>query len=455
MKSKGLSFKSGLSLKRLILLSWIIPGIFVGAVSIGTFILVGWFDHKNTDARLIDELREKSRIVSRRLSAELLLGSKGAIGAVSQLLEKQLFIPNVSIESDAPCLNHPHIEPDFCVSTKGDTIRAFRRIPLVDAPLYAKLKIEHPSIAKSISLQLLLFSAFPVSLLLILGLFIQRLLLKRYLIQPIQSLIPITIEEKKPPGYWPQELQELSRHLTQSFKERDQVIFGQLASGVIHDMKTFLHSILTATGLVEELPSGSEKRSARLESLYKACSINIPKMSRIIDLTLDGKREIPLRSESKDIIQTIENSIRTNKTLAESKNVSVNFNQTIPVQILHDPIQLERVFTNLIKNGIEACNGNHNQSQQPKTVQISTHVEPNQQFSIIIEDSGEGILEGTTSIKALHSTKVHGAGLGLYVSKKIVEAHNGKIDISNSPTLHGARFTVTLPFSTKTTEAVQ
>ncbi|MFN8945705.1 MAG: ATP-binding protein, partial [Pseudobdellovibrionaceae bacterium] len=67
-------------------------------------------------------------------------------------------------------------------------------------------------------------------------------------------------------------------------------------------------------------------------------------------------------------------------------------------------------------------------------------------LSVVIEDSGTGLPEQVDSIfRLLKSTKPHGSGLGLLISKKIIEAHHGRIIASQSEELKGAQFEILLP----------
>ncbi|NDC25550.1 MAG: ATP-binding protein, partial [Proteobacteria bacterium] len=109
----------------------------------------------------------------------------------------------------------------------------------------------------------------------------------------------------------------------------------------------------------------------------------------------------------------------------------------------HDPIQMERVFTNLIKNAIESCAA----TEKGREVFISARKDFRAKSLVIsVDDAGQGLpLEPQSVFRLLKSTKLHGSGLGLIVSRKIVEAHGGKLVPSHSPLLGGARFEVFLP----------
>ncbi len=111
-----------------------------------------------------------------------------------------------------------------------------------------------------------------------------------------------------------------------------------------------------------------------------------------------------------------------------------------PIKVKVNPIQLEQVLVNLLSNAIHAVAG-----LPYRTIVLSAELQ-NEQVSIHIDDSGEGIsLEHRDKLfEPFYTTKKNGLGLGLSISQQILQAMNGELTASESP-LGGARFTITLP----------
>jgi len=298
-----------------------------------------------------------------------------------------------------------------------------------------------------LNLYLLLWSALPVFIALVTGLMLQRMFLRRFMIEPINSLVTAAERQTPIPGHWPIELKEIATSLADSFEAREQAVFAMLAKGVIHDIKTFLHSLLTATELVREQQSDAEKKTARLDSLYRACAMNLPKMKRIIELTLDGSREIPIRPLPSELSHTIQGAIDANRDQAKQKNITINFHTPKGGTVVpHDPVQLERALSNLIKNGIEAISVTDGQSNTDRQVRITVSDDSAGLVATSIEDTGSGIsCDPECLFKPTKSKKAHGAGLGLYITGKIVRGHGGIIRAAQSEDLGGASFTFYLP----------
>lgn len=224
-------------------------------------------------------------------------------------------------------------------------------------------------------------------------------------------------------------------------RSRDQAVIGQLTSGIMHDIRTPLQSIVTAMHLVEEQESISPKRISRLENSHLMCQNNLPIILNIIESTLDGNREIKINKKHTDLAQTIRKALSMNQDLAKLRRVEVLAD--IPQSLIssHDEIQFLRVLSNIVKNSIEAAS----ESKVLKLVKLSL-IESEKSFAISVEDSGPGISGRPDMIfRAFRTSKIRGTGLGLMITKKIVESHGGSITASNSSSLGGAVFEVTLP----------
>ncbi len=245
--------------------------------------------------------------------------------------------------------------------------------------------------------------------------------------------------ERSPDASWPWEIQTIARQLSESFSNREQAVFGRVARGIIHDIRTNLHSMGTATQLIEGAKD-SQDRQRRLEKLYSACTRNIPKIRSIVDLSLDSSREISMKPELADVGDAVEQALDTLAELAVSKGVKLTGDTSGTLIALHDPLQLERVVMNLVKNAIEATD----QVAGEKIVRVGARSSTDG-IMIEVEDSGHGLSDPGSIFRPLKSSKTHGVGLGLFVSKKIIEAHSGRLETGSSSELGGARFTVHLP----------
>jgi signal transduction histidine kinase len=110
------------------------------------------------------------------------------------------------------------------------------------------------------------------------------------------------------------------------------------------------------------------------------------------------------------------------------------------------------VFTNLVANAFEALDGNGRITISAATTAIEADPAfaglhpPTPAVLVEVADDGPGISADLTDriFNPFFTTKVTGTGLGLAIVRKIVDAHDGRIDVSSTPD-SGTRFRVTLP----------
>jgi len=111
--------------------------------------------------------------------------------------------------------------------------------------------------------------------------------------------------------------------------------------------------------------------------------------------------------------------------------------------VLADRIQLQQVVLNLIINGIEAMNGS---SEGRRELRVSTETDGSNGVLIAVRDSGVGLNPEIPEhlFDPFYTTKPDGMGMGLAISRSIIEAHGGRLWASlNAP--RGAVFQFTLP----------
>jgi len=109
--------------------------------------------------------------------------------------------------------------------------------------------------------------------------------------------------------------------------------------------------------------------------------------------------------------------------------------------VLVDHIQIQQVLTNLMRNAIEAM-----RDQPIRELTVRTTLEGADEIAVLVEDTGPGISEDIAAqlFKPFVTTKPGGMGVGLSISKRIVEAHGGQMTVSSN-VAGGATFRFTLP----------
>ncbi len=428
------------TLKQLLLLSWLAPVALTIVASSGVFLFLGWLDFQNSIDVTLTDLRDKSQIAARRVSAELLLQEHGAADSVLQKLQAESQVGAMTLTNNPPCA----AAKDVCSKVLDNSILVVRLVPQVRPPQYLVLNKDQQSFSRFLNLKFLGWSTLPVFFLMATGLVIQMVFLQRKVLDPVKALVGAGDAKFSLQEEWPVEVKQIGGELKAAFEAKEQAVFALLAKGVIHDIKTFMHSLLIATDMIGE-SSDKEKRMRRLENLYTASKTNLPKIKRIIELTLDGSSDIPINKSKTSVNQTIEGAVVANASYAAEKSVVVEFAEIDDIVAAHDPVQLERAIANLIRNGIEVFSGYKDESKRMRKVRVSVTEESSESVRFNIEDSGPGFEGETDNFMPVKSTKAHGAGLGLYITNKIIEGHLGKLHVMRSEALGGAKFSISLP----------
>lgn len=414
------------SAKEYLLLSWLVP---MTCTLIGSAALafgLSYLDYSNSRRSEIERLKELAPTVGRRITAELLLKDQGTLGPVIEQLKGEYSLRSLQVL-------------DRLDVTATSAVSAEWKLDLDGATKVVLMEREPPIFSSFIQLRHFLLALLPSLLMAALGFALQRRFLRTHFIQPIEALAETTVGDRSPEASWPLEIQAIAHQLSESFSNREQAVFGRVARGIIHDIRTNLHSMGTATQLIEGAKDPQD-RQRRLEKLYSACTRNIPKIRSIVDLSLDSSREISMKPELADVGEAVEQALDTLADLAISKGVKLTGDTGGPLFANHDPLQLERVVMNLVKNAIEATD----QGAGDKIVRVGARSSATG-VMIEVEDSGLGLSDAGSVFRPLKSSKTHGVGLGLFVSKKIIEAHSGTLETGRSADLGGARFTVHLP----------
>jgi signal transduction histidine kinase len=415
-------------IKIYILRSWLIAGVIAFVASLMLFFTLGLFSYNKAIEIAKSELTEKANKAARRISAELLLDGRGSPETVKLQMQKELNIDKIEV-----------LAVGQTQGERADFIQTDVPVPNLESRFHLIAEIRGITYYNHFNFLLLISCFSLIGLIIVSGLWIQIKYLKKHIIKPIESLVATSTGDRVICENWPVELREISDKLNQSFQQREQAVYSQVAQGVIHDIRTLLQSLQVATDLA------SEKQSEdRYKNLLTVSKSKLPNLLAIINTALDGSREIQIRPSSSDLIKTLKNSIDTNQAIAVSKNISIDFaSKNESLLIAHDPIQLERVFTNILKNAVEAVDET---KSIDKKIKISFESSIDSKVKIIIEDNGPGLpIKPESVFRLLKSTKIHGSGLGLLVSRKIVEAHFGTIRASQSSDLKGAKFEIEIP----------
>ncbi len=220
---------------------------------------------------------------------------------------------------------------------------------------------------------------------------------------------------------------------------------GRLAATVAHEVNNPLEALMNIVYLCRRIPSLPKEADDHL----RVAEGELSRMAHIVRQTLgfyrESTRPVPVKigvlvSEVLDLYR--------GKLSAKNLAVSVEIDPEISAEVISG--EIKQVVANLISNAVDATDHGG-----------SVHICVSQQeekVSIVIQDNGPGVAESDRVhlFEAFFTTKSDvGTGLGLWVSKGIIEKHKGVISFKTdtSPDHHGTSFTISLPLAGAQTSA--
>jgi two-component system sensor kinase FixL len=218
---------------------------------------------------------------------------------------------------------------------------------------------------------------------------------------------------------------------------------GEMASALAHELNQPLAAINNYMKGSRRLLSVSEDPNrAKIESAMDRASEQALRAGQIIRRLRDfvARGESEKRVES--IAKLIEESGALGLTGAREQGVNLQFEVDHEHDlVLVDRVQIQQVLVNLFRNALEAM-----ATSPQRRLVASTRAVSDDMIEVAVADSGSGFADGVEAslFQTFFTTKETGMGVGLSISRSIVEAHGGKMWAENNPA-GGATFRFTLP----------
>jgi signal transduction histidine kinase/pSer/pThr/pTyr-binding forkhead associated (FHA) protein len=227
----------------------------------------------------------------------------------------------------------------------------------------------------------------------------------------------------------------------QSLQAERLAAIGETTAALSHSMKNILQALRGGSYVVE---SGLEQKQVdQVAHGWRIVARNLEKMYNLTMNLLSYSRSRDPKFQSINPRSLIDECIELIEPMATEKGITVAADYDLSVQSVPlDPDGMHQAIMNLIGNALDAVTPNEGH------IRVSCHYDLVKHDTIIkVTDNGSGIDQNSMAnlFKLFHSSKgSKGTGLGLAVTKKIVEEHNGTITVQSEPG-KGTSFTVTIP----------
>jgi signal transduction histidine kinase len=218
-----------------------------------------------------------------------------------------------------------------------------------------------------------------------------------------------------------------------------------------HEIRTPVQPILGMADLLEDQFNGSDKVEITRDDMALIVR-NARRLERltsdILEVTRIESGSVRLRKEVLDLNVKVQNVVKDAKnTILADKNDAIQLAvETAPHPLLVDAdrSRMYEVVSNLLSNAVKFTD------EGRITIRVERKGEDGRQYALVtVSDTGAGIHPDMLPrlFNKFASKSEHGTGLGLFISKSIVEAHGGKIWGKNNPGGKGATFCFTLPLA--------
>ncbi len=233
---------------------------------------------------------------------------------------------------------------------------------------------------------------------------------------------------------------DMNKKVMEASAREKLAVVGESAVGISHELKNPISAIKNFADLIISYPDDAKIKNKFAKAVPKEL-LRLERMLKDLSSLSLGKELIKNKF---DLDKSVDEAIDLfEKELLDSKIQLIKTSQAKDASIIADEDKIKSVFINLIKNSMEAMpdggiitlNISEKETLQEKS------------FLISIEDNGTGIPEHIIKniFTPFFTTKKRGLGIGLAVSKGIIEQHRGTMQVCSQGNNKGSIFTITLP----------
>ena len=235
---------------------------------------------------------------------------------------------------------------------------------------------------------------------------------------------------------------EVQREVTiekEVLRTEKQASLDELTASFAHEIR---NPIAAAKSLVQQM--GEDPTSSENVDYAKVALDELARVERSVSHLLKYAKEEDYGFDNVNLAAVVDTAITQMRAKLEGKNVTVSRNYIGGPTVRADADKLRQVFTNVIDNAIDAMESNAGE----RHLEIGIRTLRPASATVVIRDNGCGIPDDKLSkiFNPFYTTKPNGNGLGMGIAKKVMDAHNGGIEV-HSQSGTGTEFLISLPIS--------
>lgn len=213
-----------------------------------------------------------------------------------------------------------------------------------------------------------------------------------------------------------------------------------------HELRTPLTSILAWLDQMQRNQVAEADRDRVINDIHASVLTQLRLIEDLLDISRIAQGRLSITPQNIDLVEVVQQSINTIQPQAIAKDISITTDFRSPAEHLWvDPVRMQQVFVNLLVNAIKftPTGGDITVTLTASTTQVQVQVSDTGQG--IPPDKLPTIFERFQQADTSDTRRQGGMGLGLYIVRYIVEAHDGQIQADSPGEGQGSTFTVTLP----------
>ena len=219
----------------------------------------------------------------------------------------------------------------------------------------------------------------------------------------------------------------------------------ELFDFVNHETRTPINSLFGLIELLAQTQLTDDQRQY-VDAMHTLADTLMHLLSDALDTSRISAGKLELKPEIFNLYKVVERIVHRNQLLHPNLSVSFTYNESLPKEIYADEHRIEQVIINIISNALKHTTEGS----------VQLHVQPGaapQTIAIQIADTGQGIAPDVLKrlfipYERAEANFTMGSGLGLYISKQIVELHKGTIAVESQLGV-GTTVTITFPLCEK------
>jgi signal transduction histidine kinase len=233
---------------------------------------------------------------------------------------------------------------------------------------------------------------------------------------------------------------EVQREVTiekEVLRTEKQASLDELTASFAHEIR---NPIAAAKSLVQQM--GEDPTSNENVDYARVALDELARVERSVSHLLKYAKEEDYRFDNVNLAAVVDAAITQMRSKLEAKKVAVSRNYIGGPTVRADADKLRQVFTNVIDNAIDAMES----KAEERRLEIGIHTLRPGAATVVVRDNGCGMSEDELAkiFNPFYTTKTNGTGLGMGIAKKVMDAHNGRVEVHSEAGL-GTEFLISMP----------